>query len=139
MPLIPLIGAVAVIASLPLLWWAVSGARPSVSATTNLGRRQWDGLERRKTPRVSYEGAPPVDLRQAMLAHSAKDRAVGPAIERLARRAQRLTPSGMLDKLERRVPLAGGPKAWPMERVLAAKLVLGAGAAVLGGLAFVQV
>ena len=108
------------------------------TATKNLGRRQWDGLERRKSPRVSNEGAPPVDLREAMLAHSAQDRAVGPAVERLARRAQRLTPSGMLDNLERRVLLAGVPEAWPMERVLAAKLILGGGVAVLGAIAFVR-
>ena len=63
---------------------------------------------------------------------------MGPAVERLARRARRLTPVGMMDHLERRVLLAGVPEAWPMERVLAGKLMLGAGAAGLGGLLFIQ-
>src|SRR6478735_2996511 len=129
--LIPLLGSIAVIASLPLLWWAVSGAQPADGVSKNLGRREWDGLERRAIPRPGTgTAAPLVDLRQAVLEHSARERAVGPAVQRLAKRARRLTPGGMMDHLERRVLLAGVPEAWPMERVLAAKLILGGGAAI---------
>jgi tight adherence protein C len=116
MPVIPLFGAVAVIASFPLLWWAVSGNRTGGSAARNL--------------LVGREG----DLRQALLAHSATDRTVGPAIDRLARRARRLTPSGMVSNLERRILLAGVPEAWPIERVLALKLLLGVIAAGMSSL-----
>ncbi len=44
----------------------------------------------------------------------------------LARNAVRLTPVGWMRSLERRVVLAGEPARWPMQRVLAAKFVLGA-------------
>jgi tight adherence protein C len=110
MPLIPVLGSAAVVASLPLLWWAVSGARTSAAAARNLAAGQ----------------APFGDLRKALLAHPASDRAVGPAIDRLARHARRLTPNVMLERLERRILLAGVPEAWPVERVLAVKLLLGA-------------
>ena len=120
MALIPLFGAVAVVASLPLLWWALSGTRPNAAATRNLS--------------AGAEGI--TDLRQAVLARSAQDRAVNPAIDRLARRARRLTPKAMLERLERRVLLAGVPEAWPMERVLATKLLLGGLGAALSALWF---
>jgi tight adherence protein C len=42
-----------------------------------------------------------------------------------------------MDNLERRVLLAGVPEAWPMERVLAAKLILGAATAIFAGVSFV--
>jgi tight adherence protein C len=109
MPLVPLLGALAVMTALPLLWWAVSGSRTSAAAVRNLS-----------AGREAY-----TDLHQAVLAHSAQERAVGPAIDRLARQARRLTPNAMFERLERRVLVAGVPDAWPMERVLATKLLLG--------------
>jgi len=109
MPIIPLLGAVAVLTALPLLWWAVSGTRTTPAAARNLS-----------AGRAAF-----TDLHEAVLSHSARDRAVAPAIDRLARRARRLTPNGMFESLERRVLLAGVPEAWPMERVLATKLLLG--------------
>jgi tight adherence protein C len=109
MPLVPLFGAVAVISALPLLWWAVSGTRTNQAAARNLA-----------AGRSAF-----TDLRQALLAHSAQDRAVGPTIDRLARRARRLTPKTKVENLERRILLAGAPEAWPLERVLAVKLLLG--------------
>ena len=138
MQLVPLLGAIAVISSLPLLWWAVSGARTSTTATKNLGVWGADGLDRRSTLRPGSGAAGFTDLRQAVLSHSVQERAVGPAVERMAERARRLTPTGMMENLERRVLLAGVPEAWPMEKVLAAKLGLGAVATVLGGLLFIQ-
>lgn len=114
MELVPVFGAAAAISSLLVLWWAVSGER-APSGKANL-----------------LAGLGPVgDLRQAVLDRSAAERAVGPAVRRLATRARRLTPAGMIDGLERRILLTGGPAAWPLERVLAAKLVLGG-----SGLAF---
>jgi tight adherence protein C len=113
--LVMLIGAAAVASALPVLWWALSGADPSASAAT----------------RNLAGGSRSADMREALLAHGGSERAVQPTIEALARRARRLTPTGMVESMERRVLLAGTPQAWPIERVLAAKLVLGG-----GGLAF---
>ena len=72
------------------------------------------------------------DLRQAVLAHSATERAVQPAVAWLAGRARRLTPAGRLDQLERRILLAGATRTWTLERILAAKLALLAAGAVGG-------
>jgi tight adherence protein C len=117
MLLILVLGAAAVIASVPLLWWAVTGDRSSSIATRNLA--------------AGFDG--PGDMRQMVLAHSAHDRAISPAMHWLAKQARRLTPGGMLDSLERRVLLAGGPAAWPITRVLGVKLLL---AMLTGGLCF---
>lgn len=110
-----LLGAGAAAMSVPVLWWAVSGDRTAVA-----GSRLRAGV-----------GAT-VDMRQAVLRHGASERAVQPLVERLARRARRLTPQGRLEALERRVLLAGAPAAWPMERVLAGKLLLGGAGFVFG-------
>ena len=95
--------------SLMLLWWAVAGRRKaSAAASDNL--RRGGGT----------------DLHQLVLSRPAGDRAVKPLVAALARKAVRLTPVGWMRSLERRVVLAGEPARWPMERVLAAKFVLGA-------------
>jgi tight adherence protein C len=116
------LGAAAVIASVPLLWWAVTGDRTSSIASRNLA--------------AGFNG--PGDMRQVVLAHSAHDRAISPAMNWMARQARRLTPNGMLESLERRVLLAGGPEAWPIARVLAVKLVLGMLAASFTGFWFLS-
>lgn len=116
MPLTVLLAAGTVALSVPVVWWAVSGDRSTLVGARNL-----------KIGRPAY-----TDLRQAVLARSASERAVAPMVQRLARRCRRLTPQGMLEALERRVLLAGAPSAWPMERVLATKLVLGGAGASFG-------
>ena len=121
MTVILVLGAAAVIASVPLLWWAVAGDRTSTIASRNLA--------------AGFHA--PGDMRQALLAHSAHDRAISPTMGWLARQARRLTPGGMLDSLERRVLLAGGPQAWPIARVLGVKLLLGMTAAGLSFLWFI--
>ena len=110
MPIHVILAAVAVAAALPLLWWSVATARstPSRAVARNLG------------------GNAVTDLRAAILERSASDRAVRPAVDMLARRARRLTPAGFVDALDRRIVLAGVQRTWPLERVLAAKLLLGA-------------
>lgn len=106
MTVLLVLGAAAVAACLPVIWWAVSGDATSGAAVSR-----------------NLTGGLALDARQALLARSARERAVGPAVEHLAERARRLTPVGVLHALERRVLLAGTPAGWPMERVLAAKLV----------------
>ena len=121
MSLIPLLGALAVVAAIPMLWWAVSGrTTASAAVVRNLG-----GATVLHT-----------DYRRALLAHSARDRAMAPAAVRLAERARRLTPNGVLENLERRILLAGVPHSWPLERLLVAKLVAAAGVGGLGLLWF---
>ncbi|MDP8971044.1 MAG: type II secretion system F family protein [Actinomycetota bacterium] len=116
MPIAVILAAAAVALSLPLLWWSVAGARanPSRAVAQNLG-----------AGRVT-------DLRHAILTRSATDRAVRPTVRSLTERARRLTPTGFVDALERRLVLAGRPAAWPLERVLAAKILLCAGGLTLG-------
>ncbi len=109
-------GAAAVAVSIPLLIFGLASAprRRSRLVRQNLAAGE----------RVV------VDERQAMLATSALQRAILPAIRALAARGRRLTPAGWIETLEQRLALAGSPRAWSLERVLAAKLILGlAGAA----------
>lgn len=121
MPVTVLLAAMAATMSIPVLWWALTGERAGATGSRNL----------RAGPQF-------VDMRQAVLAHRATDRAVRPAVERLAARASRFTPHGVIAGLERRVLLAGGPAAWPIERVLAAKLLFGAAGLGIGVLRFVS-
>jgi tight adherence protein C len=46
--------------------------------------------------------------------------------------ARRLTPSSVVTRLDRQLSLAGRPPAWPLHRILLAKLILPGAAAVLG-------
>src|SRR5712691_1100590 len=123
MPLPVLFGSASVASALPLLWWAFSGrTEPRVRAA---GRRARKNL-------ALTAGTPPTDLREVVLQQSARERMVRPSVEALARRARRLTPSGEVKALERRIELGGVGWNWPIERVLAAKLVLGGAGLLLG-------
>jgi tight adherence protein C len=122
MPLVPTLGALTVVAAMALLWWALAGgASASPAATRNL-TAGWSGL--------------PLDSRRRLLARPTGERVVGPAARSAAGLARRLTPAGVLAGLERRVLLAGAPAAWPLERVLATKVVLGGAAAAFAALRF---
>lgn len=122
--MLPLIlGASAITGALLILWRALaSGGSGNRAAAQNLG--------------IGLVGS--TDLRQAVLAHSATDRAVRPAVASLARYARRLTPAGRIAALERRIVVAGGAQSWPLEKVLAAKVALGLAGLVLGGLYVVK-
>jgi len=111
-----ILGAAAVAATPVLLWWALAGDRTAAVVSRNLTT----GL------------AGSVDVRGAVLDRSARERALGPAVERWAARARRLTPAGRIERMERRILLAGAPREWTLERVLAAKLVLGISGLALG-------
>jgi tight adherence protein C len=102
-------GAAAVVASIPLLIWAMWGRRASTVP----------------------ESAVEIDHRHVALETGAVDRIVRPVVEGVGRRARRLTPKGWVKGIERRLSLAG-PSAWTVERVLAAKLVLLAGGVIFG-------
>lgn len=122
MPLIVVLAAAAVALSIPVLVWAFSGRSSAThgAVVSNLA------------------GAPLTDLRQAVLARSASERAVKPFMSTLGQRARSLTPRGLIESLERRIVVAGRPPAWPIERVLAAKVVLGLVGSGLGLLYFLS-
>lgn len=114
-----LLAAVAVIGSIPLLWWSVAGERvPTRGISANLLRQ---GI---------------TDARQLRLTRSATERVVEPTIHWFASRARRLTPVGWVEQLDQRLALAGRPAAWTLERVLAGKLLLAVAGATVGSLVF---
>lgn len=122
MPVHVILAAVAVAASVPLLWWALASDRQP--ATEAVARNLAGGRETL------------TDLRRALLQRSARERALDPAVASLARRARRVTPGGMIDALDRKLALAG-LRSWGLERVLAAKLGLALLAGAVGFLGFV--
>jgi tight adherence protein C len=109
-------GCAALVATPALLWWALSGDRTAAVVSRNLTT----GL-----------GAH-MDVRDAVLARSARERTLEPMVERWAERARHLTPAGRVEALERRILLAGTPQAWTLQRVLAGKLVLAVSGLVVG-------
>jgi tight adherence protein C len=119
MPLTVTIACAMTAVSIPVLWWALSGERAAGGG---------------RNVRSSHPAV--VDMRQAMLAHRAGERAIRPAVERLAAKARRFTPHGVVDGLEHRILLAGRPAPWTIERVLAGKLVLGVAGVALGVMRF---
>lgn len=115
-----LLGAAMVASALPLAWWAVAGERATSKAVAANLRRGLGGAD--------------TDLRRAALTRSGGDRAVQPVVHALAARARRLAPGAMLSGLERQLVIAGLQRRWPIERILAAKLVLAFVVALLGAL-----
>lgn len=114
------LGASAITGAALLLWRVLSagraGSRDAVARNLVLG------------------ASGPTDLRQAVLARPAGERAVQPVVASLARHARRFTPTGQLDALERRIVVAGGSQRWPLEAVLAAKAALALAGAAVGAL-----
>jgi tight adherence protein C len=107
-PPIVILAAAAISCSVVLLSWALiprrSDARNLVA--TNLIRGQVN------------------DLRRLALAAPTRERTLQPLVAALSRAVRRITPAGSLVALERKLALAGLPPSWPLERVLAAKIVL---------------
>ena len=115
MPVYVVLAALAVCLSVPLLWLAVASDRaPSRQINRNL------------TAGLSGGG----DLRSLVLSESPLERVVRPALHALGRMARRVSPSGAVTALGRRVELAG--LSWPVERFLVMKLLLAGGALVAG-------
>ena len=116
MPLYVVAAALAVTASIPLLWVTLGADR--VPGSSRVSRNLNAGLA---------EGG---DLRRLVLSQSPTERLLRPFIGTLASAARRISPGGMAASLERRVEIAG--IGWPMERVFAVKLLLGVVAASAG-------
>jgi len=105
-PLYVIAAAGMVVASLPVLTWSVGGIR-----------------RRKPAPVGGFDG--PMDERQANLRVGPLDRIIIPIARYIGRKVRRITPVGWIESLDRRIRLAGSPEAWPVERALALKLMLG--------------
>lgn len=117
MPASVMVGSIAVSSAAAILWWSVAGDRRiRVQTSRNL--------------RVGL--APATDLRTHLLAAPASERALLPLLHRMLAAVRRVTPAGATDKLNRRILMAGMSSRWPVERTLAAKLLLGALGSILG-------
>jgi tight adherence protein C len=108
MPPILYLGALAVAAALALLVFALIGTRDDTHqlVATNLARGQV------------------TNLREIRLARPTSERALKPALAWLATLVRRVTPIGSVQRVERKLVLAGRPTNWPLERVLATKIIL---------------
>lgn len=114
MPPIVYLGALAVVVAGMLLVWAVIGQGDTRNlVASNLQRGQM------------------TNLREIRLARPTAERTLQPFVTRLAFAVRRITPVGSLRNLERKLVLAGRPTNWPLERVLAAKVLLGSIGAVI--------
>lgn len=105
-----ILGSAAVVGSLFVLWWAVSG-------------------ERRETVGLRSTDDYPTDMRTLLMEQGASDRIGAPLLERFGARLRRVSPSDRLAQLDRKLARAGSPPGWTVERVLGAKVLL---AVVLG-------
>ena len=109
--------AVSLVVSIPVLWRAVAAAEP-------IGRLVKENLDR---------GQPgPADIREARLKQSARDRLVAPAFGALGRLGRRFTPASVVTTLEQRLALAGMTGRWPVERMLAMKVIAATAGFLLG-------
>ena len=108
-PTLVILGAASIATAVMLLVWAVFGMRSGARSlvATNLQR-----------------GAI-TDLRELTLAKPRSERTLQPLAAELARSVRRFTPAGTVMSLERKLVLAGRPSNWPVERVLATKVLLG--------------
>ena len=101
------IGSAAVVGSLWVLWWAVSGEQ-----TDSIRLRVRAGIMQAE------------DRRAILLRQSARERATRPVIDRLVARIQRLMPRGRVAAMAAKIQHAGSPKGWTVERIFGVKIVL---------------
>lgn len=116
-------GAAMVATAGPLAWWAVAEERATNKAVAA-------NLKRRVATTTT------VDAREAALARSGSERAVKPLVAAIAARAHKLAPTSVLAGLERNLVIAGLQGRWPLERLLAVKLMA---ATIVGLLGLLQV
>lgn len=104
-----LLGSALLACSIPLLWWSVSMQAKQKPMTDRL--------------RVGQQST---DLREIVLEQSARQRVIQPGFGTLANWTRSISPAGFVDRLERKIHYAGLGSRWPLDRVLAMKLLLGA-------------
>jgi tight adherence protein C len=106
MDLVVVAGAAAVVGSLLLIWWSVSG-----NTTDALDLGQTDLQSR--------------DLRERQLSLGASDRLAKPSFDRFGRFLRKWTPAGRLTSMERKLASAGSPAGWSVDRLLTVKVMSG--------------
>jgi tight adherence protein C len=122
MPLYVYLAAAMVCAGFIVLVASLSGMRaPAQLTRSNLANT---------TARVT-------NLREVVLARPSRERLIKPAAQRMANAARRITPRGFAEQLDQRIHQAGIAEHWPVDRVLAAKLLLGGIGAAIGVLRLV--
>lgn len=104
MPLAIVLACAAVVASVPVLWFSLSSARSG---------------------RLKGSGEPVADLHQLSLAQSAGERVVRPVMASILALVRGVTPAGWNDALQQQITMAGLGSRWPLERLLAVKVLLG--------------
>ncbi len=111
MPFYIYVAAALIAFSIIVFVWAIGGERQVDTVQSNLGR-----------------GGQFRDSRQLALSASARERLVAPAFDAIANRARGFTSSGMADRVQRKLDLAGlHEKGWTVERMLVIRfLALGA-------------
>ena len=110
MPIYVLIAALAVSASIPILWWALASDRRSSTVVDSAS---------------SVYGQYP-DAHRLVLNEGAGDRVVRPALKSVGGTVMRLTPVGWVASLRHKLVLAGHHgDTYTLERALVLKFVLG--------------
>jgi tight adherence protein C len=115
MPIHVYLFAAAAMASLLLFVWALQQMRGTLS-----GRRL-----RQVRANLGPATVHPPTFREVVLEQTSTDRIVQPAVNWLAKKARRFTPGQLLTTIEKRRDLAGANATWTIERLLAAKVLLG--------------
>lgn len=72
------------------------------------------------------------EMREQELLRPFGERVVAPSYDRLANLGRRFTPANQVDRLHRRLELAGNPPNWSVDRVLAWRVILLVAGALLG-------
>lgn len=101
-----LFGSLSVVGSLFILWWTVSG-------------------DKRIDTISLVEARPGEGQRDALLRRSGTDRALGPLFRGITRRLVSLMPSQRVRELEKNITRAGLSEKWPLDRVVAVKVLGG--------------
>ncbi len=122
MPIYVYLFAVVAIASVPLFVWSMRGLQLDLPT------------RRRRTVRanLAVAVAPVPNQRQVVLSQRVTTRIGQPVMTWLSGTMRRLAPTELVSGLEKRRQLAGASAAWTIERLLAAKLVLGGVGALVG-------
>jgi tight adherence protein C len=108
MPPLVYLGAFALIVALMLVVWGLLGL----------------GGDTRRLVASNLQRGDVTNLREIRLARPTSERTLQPLVARLAAMVRRITPIGSLHNLERKLVLAGRPTNWPLERLLAVKVML---------------
>jgi tight adherence protein C len=104
------------LAGLALLFAGVIAA----VAIASLGGRQRKGVARSLEAITELRAAPNV-LREHELEAPFAERVIGPLTQRFVATGRRLTPDDRLQKVRRRLDLAGNPPGWDVDRIVGVK------------------